>query len=342
MGKALVVALAVLAVASGAYADLVSPSFNFSGGANSFNASLQATGSATLSGSGTYYSWVGWPVSSYASVSINLPSQSFGLGTNPDPINISKNPMGNAQISFDNGANNHNTNTLKNGVLNSLNITDMLGGSPQGLALNPITLSGEISGIGIPVDITLNASGSISNFSLTSAPGNAWMLGHTGAYPSIAYNFLSSPSTAGVNYHVGVAGNLSIWGILNIDLGQLTSLDGHLDYAGVPLMGSMILTELPGPYPRSVHSEIAVDLSQWTPVTVPISTTGSYDFNNYTGGSTYYKVHFDYGFNGSLTVNNIGLDINGTIANIIPEPITVAVFGVGAGLLSLARRRGRK
>jgi hypothetical protein len=340
MGKALVVGLAaVLVVASGVSADMVTPTFSFSGGQQSITASLSASGSATLSGSGTYYSWVGWPVSSWASVSINMNNQTVNLGTNPSVIGVNKDPMGNGQVAFGNGI--APNKALSSASLMDLNVTDFFGGSPQGLALNPVSLDGEISGIGIPVTMTLNTSGSLSNFSFDMTSNPAFTYKKSGALPSITYGWVGS-GDASVNYNLAITGNLDVAGIFSVDLGQLINYTGNFATAA-PLLGDMVLTELGGPYPRDVEVHISSNFQDWTPVTVPFTTSGVVDFNNYGGGEggSYYKVHVDYAFNGSLNVDGVTLDLYSTIADIVPEPITLAVMGVGAGLLTLARRRSK-
>jgi hypothetical protein len=333
-----VVSLAVvLAGTSGAMADMVSPTFSFSGAQQSFTASLSAGGSATLSGSGTYYSWVGWPINTWASATINFNNQTVGLSPNPNPININKDPMGTGQVTFE-----RTHTTFDNGQLTSLNIQDFLGGSPQGLALNPVQLSGGVSTpLGdIPVTLTLNTSGSLSNLSYAST-GPAWSYGRSGAFPSVTYNWLGS-GNVGVDAQLVATGDLNVWGIFDVSLGTLLDTGViHQALDGLPLYGTMNLTELAGPYPKDVQIHINTDLSGLLPISVPFTTAGAYDYNSYSGGSNYYKVHVNYAFDGSLTVTTAAMDLYSTVVDIIPEPVTLAVFGVGAGLLTLARRRVR-
>jgi hypothetical protein len=341
MGKALVVGLlVVLAGTSGAFADMVSPTFSFSGAQQSFTASLTAGGSATLSGSGTYYSWVGWPISSWASATVNFNNQTVGISPNPNPISINKDPRGNGQVSFE-----RLFTTFDNGYLNDLNITDFFGGSPQGLALNPVQLNGSVdTPLGaIPVYLTLNTSGSLSNMNWDMNANTAFMYGKTGAFPSVTYSWLAG-GNGGVDARLLMSGNLNVWGIFDVDLGTLLDTGTiHQDLAGLPLLGTMNLTELAGPYPKDVQLHINTDLSGLLPITVPFTTAGAYDYNNYPGGEggSYFKIHVNYAFDGSLSVTSAAMDLYSTIYDIIPEPVTLAVFGLGAGLLTLARRRVR-
>jgi hypothetical protein len=339
MGKVFVVGLAVvLAGTAGAFADMVSPTFNFSGAQQSFTASLSAGGSATLSGSGTYYSWVGWPLSSWASATINFNNQTVGISPNPNPISINKDPMGNGQVTFE-----RLFTTLDNGYLNDLNVTDFFGGSPQGLALNPVALNGSVNTpLGdIPVILTVNTSGSLSNMAWDMNANTGLTVRTGGAFPSVDYLWLAG-GNGGVDARLTMSGSLEVWGIFTVDLGTLLDTGTiHQDLSGLPFYGNMNLTELAGPYPKDVQVHISTDLSGLLPLSVPFTTSGAYDLNTYAGGSSYYKVHVNYAFDGSLTVSSATMDLYSTITDIIPEPVTLAVFGLGAGLLTLARRRVR-
>ncbi len=338
MGKLILSLAVVLVVSGGAMGDMVSPTFNFSGSQQSITATLTASGSATLSGYGTYYSWVGWPVSSWASVTISMNNQTVGLGTNPNPINIDKDPMGNGQVSFE-----RLFTTLDNGQLVDLNATDLFGGSPQNVALNRISLDGGVNTpLGdIPVTFNLDAAGSLSNFSFDMTTNPVFTMKTGGAFPSVQYTWIGG-GNAGVNYDIGVTGEIKIWDLITVPLGTLVSLNDRFDYAGIPLLGTMTLTELAGPYPKDVEVHIASNFDQFTPVTVPFTTSGAIDQMIPNGSNSYFTVHADYAFNGSLTVDNVTLDIYSTITDIIPEPVTVAVFGVGAALFTMARRRNSR
>jgi len=282
---------------------MVQPTFNFSGSQQSFTATLTASGSATLGGSGTYYSWVGWPVSTWASVSISMNNQTVAIGTNPDTIAINKDPMGNAQVAFDRLS-------LTNGGLLDLNATDLFGGSPQTLALDQVALDGEVIGL-VPVQVRLDVAGSASNFSFDMT-NPAWTLPQGGVHPSLDYMWIGQ-GNANIDYNLAVNGALEVAGLFTVDLGTILSTGGSVGYAGIPLLGTMNLTELAGPYPKDVAVHIASNFNDWTPITVPFTTAGAYDFNNYSGeGGTYYKVHFDYDFTGSLAVDNVTLDIYST------------------------------
>jgi hypothetical protein len=337
MGKVIVGFAVALVAVSGAYADMVSPGFSFSGAQQSFTANLSASGSATLGGSGTYYSWVGWPISTWASVTVSFNNQSVGLNTNPSPISINKDPIGNGQVTFE-----RLFTTLDNGYLNDLNVTDFFGGSPQGLALSPVALGGGVdTPLGeIPVTLTLNASGSLSNMAWDMNANTGMTVNKTGAFPSVTYTWLAG-GNGGIDASLQVAGNLNIWGIVDVDLGTLLDTGTiHQDLAGMPFYGTINLTELAGPYPKDVQVHINTDLSGLLPITVPFTTAGAYDYSNYTGGTnSYFNVHVSYDFAGSLTVNSAGMDLYSTIVDIIPEPVSVAVFGLGAGLLAVIRRR---
>jgi hypothetical protein len=319
---------------------MVSPTFNFSGAQQSITASLTASGSATISGSGTYYSWVGWPINTWASVTLSLNSQTVGIGTNPDTININKNPMGNGQVGFERL-------TLANGQLLDLNATDLFGGSAQDLALDRITVTGDVELLGLPVgvEIRLDTAGTLSNFNFDmTAP--AWTLPQGGTFPTKDYMWIGA-GNAGIDYNLALNGEMEVLGFLTIPLGQLFGTSGHVNFQDllggpVPLLGTMSLTELAGPYPKDVQVHINSNFDQFTPVTVPFTTAGNYSYDGYSGGDSYYKLNLNYDFAGSLSVDNVSIDLYSTIADIVPEPITLAVFGLGAGLLSMTCRRSRK
>jgi len=356
MGKYVVGLAAVLVGAGAVYGDLVSPTWTFSGPQQSFTASLTAGGSATLSGYGTYYSWVGWPFNTWGSVTISFNNQTVPIGLNPDTTNIDKDPMGNGKSRLEAGWNNPWP-PLGGGRLGDLNITDFMGGSPQGLALDRVTLDGTVNTVfgDIPVELRLDGSGSVSNmsFNMLTNPAATWYV--SGSYPNpTKYSWIGA-GVVGTDYGIALTGELEVWGLFTVNLGTLASMSGHLDYGDpndqgtwLPLIGDMTYTdlELGGPYPHDVQVWIDVlpDPNALFPLTIPFTTTGSYTYNSYTGpGSSYYVMSFNYNFAGSLTIDDVNLDLYATITNIlVPEPLTVAVFGVGAGLLSLARRRSRR
>jgi hypothetical protein len=103
--------------------------------------------------------------------------------------------------------------------------------------------------------------------------------------------------------------------------------------------GVMVLTELAGPYPRGVAVNIRADAA--SPVTVSFGTSGSYYYNNYSGGTNpYYIVTLNYSQSGSVSTT-AHMDLYATIHDFLPEPVTLAVLGVGGPLLTLARKPKR-
>jgi hypothetical protein len=286
-----------------------------------------------LSGSGTYYSWVGWPVSSWASLTISFSNQTVGVGTDPDTINLSSNPTGNGLTTFE-----VVTDTLKQGTLDD-SLIDLKDGATWNLALDDITLSGEVNTLGIPVDLTLETSGSITSlvFDQTSGPTGT-LLSYT--FPSASY--LTAPSgNISAGYNVNIQGEIDVGGLFTIDLGTLLNLSDTLNEAlPLPLVNTMTLTELPagdGVYPKDVEIHINTGLPT---LSLPFSTTASISENTYGGNKNpYYKINATVDADAAVTLDGASMDLYDTIVGAIPEPATVAVLGLGGALFGLARRR---
>jgi hypothetical protein len=336
MGKVSLAIVLMATFAGVAYADMVSPGLNFNAAGDSVTANLTASGSATIGGSGTYYSWVGWPVSTWASVTISIGTQTVGLGTNPDTININKDPSGTGQVSFE-----RLFTTLDNAGLDALNV-DLTGGSPQSLALDRIEVDGEVIGL-IPVTIGLDASGSLGplNYDMSYAT----TLGGNGQFyvsPLKQASYYVIPvGNASAGYSASIDADIDVGGLFTIDLGEIASLSGTESLGDVPLIVNMVLKELgpdDGVYPKDVSFDMSIAFDE--SISVPFTTAGTESISTYAGNKNeYYKINFNYDFDGNLDVSNISLALHDTIENIIPEPMTVAVLGIGGALLSLSRRR---
>mgnify|MGYP000440653724 CR=1 FL=1 len=331
MGKALVGVTAVLAVAAGAYADIhIVQQFNmnFSDTPQSGSANLTVGGSATLSGSGTYYSWDGWPNNVWRGVTISFNNATVGLSASPSPTYFTSDPDGNGKVSFETV-----TDTLKQGTLDDLyvNIKD---GAGWNFALANLVLTGDIGG-GRQVTVTLSTSGSVTSytFDMTGASTGSYA---SGSFPSITYN-ISPYGTASAAYSATTTGTLWIQDFGSVALPNLTP-SGSVT-TGVTATGTMTLTELAGPYPKDVAVAIHADSPQ---ISMGLSTSGSYYFNNYSGGTNpYYIINLNYSMSGNVNLNGTHYDLYDTLVDVIPEPMTLAVFGLGGAMFLLVRRRGR-
>jgi hypothetical protein len=327
-----------LSATGGAYADITQFGLNFNGAGDSATASLTASGSATVGGSGTYYSWVGWPVSSWASVTISFTNQTVGIGTNPDTINVNKDPTGSGLVSFeDEFVHPLGPLPLDDGNLDDLDVA-LLGGSAQGLALDRVTLTGDVGGI-VGVEVRLDTSGQISQLDYDMTGGLT--LGSNGQYlvapmGQATYTVIPVGDVA-ATYSASIDAEIEVLGIFTIDLGTVASMGGTENLLGLPLPGTMTLTDTDGDVAVHIHSGFESSLD------VPFATAGAESINTYAGNKNpYYKMNFNYDFDGNLVVGNVAVDLYDTLVGAVPEPVTIAVFGLGGVLLGLTRRRGRK
>jgi len=342
MGKLAVAGLVVLASTAGVFADLVTASGSASG---SGSASLGMSGSATLSGSGTYYSWVGWPTNAFQGVTLNFGNASPGFATGP--LGIASSPTGSLTASLDpTDAPQYDAFTrLEHGTLDALNVNIQDGAS---------------YGLGSAGNWAIGAYRADNSQQLMTLDLSAFSLGFTGLgfnmtggpTGGVASPYTQWPSTVSGTFSVAPYGNLtaslgtaslttSLW---NATTGWATlgsyAIGGGSGTTAEALAGTMVATELAGPYPRDVAISLAADTT--AAVSVGFGASGSWAFNNYSGGTNpYYVVNVSTGLSGTATVNSAHIDIYSTLQDVIPEPMTLVVFGLGGAMLTLARRRSR-
>jgi hypothetical protein len=234
-------------------------------------------------------------------------------------------------------------NRLEHGSLNALsaNIKD---GAAYNLGnYDGASITG--TGGGHTVVLTLNAtplSVSALSFNMTGGPTGV-LTNYTTVAPFPPGLVQATYSVAPYGTLAMTLGSTALTGTMTFDgspVGINLAMGGGSNSVGETMTnGVMVLTELAGPYPRSVADNIRGDLA--TPVTVSFGTSGSYNYNNYSGGTNpYYIVSLNYSQSGNVSATS-HLDIYDTILNIIPEPMTLAVLGLGGVLLTLARRRSR-
>ena len=339
MGTVFVVGLAaLLGVTAGAYADITQFGLDFNPAGDSATASLTASGSASVGGTGTYYSWVGWPISTWASVTVSFNDQTVGIGTDPDTINVNKDPTGSGLVSFqDEFIHPSGPVPLDDGHLDDLDVA-LLGGSAQGLALDQVKLTGDVGGL-VGVEVRLDTSGQISQLDYDMTGGVT--LGADGQYlvppmGQATYTVIPVGDVA-ASYSASIQGEIEVLGIFTIDLGEVAALSGTENLVGLPLPGSMTLTETDGDVAVHIHSGFEAALE------VPFATAGAESIDTYSGTKNpYYKMNFNYDFDGNLVVSNLAVDLYDTLYSAVPEPVTIAVFWLGGVLLGLTRRRARK
>jgi hypothetical protein len=340
MGRVLVGFVAVLAVTAGAYGDLVTGSASFGAGTNA-TAYFNVSGSSSVSGSGTWYSWVGWPTNNWQSGPISFNNQSPGFSGAPQ---LGSNPTGSKTIAMDptDGPDIDAFTRLEHASLNALsaNIKD---GAAYNLGnYDGVTLTG--TGGGHTVTLTLNATPlSMSALSFNMTGGPTGVLTNYSSNPPAGQMVQATYSIAPYGTLAATLGTTALTGTMYFDgspVGINLAMGGGSASVGETMInGVMVLTELAGPYPRSVADNIRGDLA--TPVSVAFGTSGSYYYNNYSGGTNpYYIVSLSYSQSGTVSAT-AHLDIYDTILNIIPEPVTLAVLGLGGALLTLSRRRSR-
>lgn len=344
MGRFAVAGLVVLASTAGVFADLVTASGSASG---SGSASIAMSGNATLSGSGTYYSWIGWPTSAWQGVTLNFGNATPGFATGP--TGVGSNPTGSLTAALDpTDAPMWDAFTrLEHGSLNALNV-DIKDGASYGL--------------GSAGNWAIGAYRADNGQQLMTLDLSAFSLGFT----SVGFNMTGGPTGTLTSYssnppadQMVVAGySVAPYGSLSATLGttSLTTslwnatygwstlgsygIGGGSAATNESLSGSMTATELAGPYPRDVQIHVVADTTAG--VSVGFGNSGSWYFNNYSGGtSPYYVVNVSTGVSGTAAVNAAHIDIYSTLQDVIPEPMTLVVFGLGGAMLTLARRRSR-
>ncbi len=102
------------------------------------------------------------------------------------------------------------------------------------------------------------------------------------------------------------------------------------------LTGSLSLTNLN----PDVGVNINASLPSWSPAS--FSEGDSWNASTYIAPIIpYYTINVSWGIGAGVEIETPRVNLNGTIENIIPEPISLAVFGLGGGMLTLLRRRSR-
>jgi hypothetical protein len=210
---------------------------------------------------------------------------------------------------------------FKQGTLDYLDL-NIKENADWGLDLGSVELQGSLGGTQ-PVVFSLDATGRIDSygFTMTGPPTGTYA---SGAFPSITYD-VDPYGTLTASYSVSIAGRLHVEGVFDADLGELLEVTGTVA-EDQTLPGTMVLAELPGPYPKDVVLHLTADIGSLDP---PFVMSGSYDYTDYSGGTNpYYVIHTEYALAGVLTIGDAHFDVYGPID--VPEPATVGVFALGS------------
>ncbi len=233
------------------------------------------------------------------------------------------NPGGTANISFD-------APSLESGRLNSLDI-DLKGTADWSVSMPTFEYSTTLFGV-VPFSFSLDAMASIDSLTWTmmDAPNGSQVAGTSS--PLVSYDIDPSGEVNGT-VTGSLTPSLSIM-FLPFDLGGPYSLsqDFSLDQT---LTGTMSLEDLDG---EDLGVNVDAALPDWS---IPaIDEDGDVSFSTYTGIPMvpYYNVTLGYEIEAGAFVQTPHVDLNGVVADVVPEPVTVALLGIG-GLFGVTRRR---
>jgi len=321
-------AAAVLAIAAGASANIVSPSIDFSDPGDSATTTFTAFGSGSMTASGTVYVKIlAW----WVPINVNFSNSNITLGANPDTIAWSSDPTGTGQVEFE-----RVSQPLDSGKLDALNV-DLKGGSAWNYSLDRIELS-EQAGLS---KFYIDTAGSVSafRFDMTGAPTGTY---NAGSEPVVTYD-ISPSGVLTTSYSATMNGSLSVgitflgnWYAFDIPVGTFFSGSGTIALPATA-NGTMTLTELAGAYPRDV--KVAIDASVG-PVSIPFSLNDDFVINKaMSGNNPYYTLTGHYDLNGLLKGGSTHMALTDTVQGIIPEPMTVSLLAVGGSMWAFRRRR---
>ncbi len=338
-----VAGVAVLSMVGGLHADLVNTTVHFNAGGDSFSASLNVSGTATLNASGTYYTWAGWPVSSWISAGLTFNNGGRQLGTDPDTVVIQKDPTGNGNLDFE-----RLFTTLDDAHLNQLT-ADLMGGSTKSFGLDQLVLTED--GFNF-LELRLDTAAAITELTLSASDFDEQQIWSYdmpdpcdpfGGPLGKAEYLIGSTGDMSAGFEMDISGGMYIYGVEVWDMGNLAHLSDTIVTSG-GIGGLLRLQEVNEPYPKDV--EFTLGGSAENPLTgetltvsMPFSAGGHESNTVWYGSNAYYKINLDWSYDGEVTLGDISYDLYDTIEDIIPEPATVSVLALGGVCMALVRRR---
>ncbi len=322
-------------------ADMTTQSLSFGNTGDSFSTNMTLSGAQRTYGSGTYYQWVGWPVSNWASVNITWESGYQDLSfedpctyyPDPDTLTVTADPTGNGQVSFE-----RLFTTFDDGRLDTLD-ADLLGTQTQEFSTSWIWAETNVGWLSLLVW----ADGELTELGFEADDEQMLTVGPNGQY--------HLPPEGEATYAAGGLGTVTLSHDTTLCIGiNIGGFDWDPDYTidlsgtqsqEAGLGGAMTLYEIgeDGQYPKDAGFDLGIDLDG--SIDLPFSTSGSIHREEWLSSEQYYVININYEVDGSIRFDDVSFELHDTLEGVIPEPTTAAVFGLVGAMAALARRQRR-